>query len=87
VTATVTRRENSGAGFFTYLAVDRTTAPVRNAKRVLGNVTASIEGFKQPLLMMLFMKDGYAEMLEAAAVDDSTVGIDPSTLRFKIGPV
>jgi hypothetical protein len=84
--ATVARRENSGAGFFTYLAVDRAAAPVTNAKRVLGNAAATIEGFKQPLLLMLFMKDGYAEMLEGAAVDDSTVGIDLSKLRFKIAP-
>jgi hypothetical protein len=35
---------------------------------------------------MLFMKDGYAEMLEGAAVDDSTLGVDLSTLQFKIAP-
>jgi hypothetical protein len=85
-TATVARRENSGAGFFTYLAVDRAAPPVASVKPVLGNVAASIEGFKQPLLLMLFMKDGYAEMLEGAAVDDSTARVDLSTLRFKIAP-
>jgi hypothetical protein len=85
-TVAVASRENSGAGFFTYLEVDRAAAPVANAKRVLGNVAASIEGFKQPLLLMLFMKDGYAEMLEGAAVDDSTLGVDLSTLQFKIAP-
>lgn len=82
--ATVTRRENSGAGFFTYLAVDRTTPPLARPTGVLGNVAASIEGFKQPLLMMLFIKDGYTEMLEGATVDDSTVGIDLSAITFKI---
>jgi hypothetical protein len=85
-TATVTRRENSGVGFFTYLAVDRAAPPVANAERVLGNVAALIEGFKQPLLLMLFMNAGCAEMLEGAAIDDSTVGIDLSTLRFKLNP-
>ena len=38
------------------------------------------------MLLMLIMKDGYAEMLEGAAVDDSTPGIGLSTLRFKIAP-
>jgi hypothetical protein len=85
-TAKVTRRDNSGAGFFTYVAVDRATAPVMSGGRVLGNVAATIDGFKQPLLLMLFMKDGYAEMLEGATIDDSTVGIDLSTLQFKINP-
>jgi hypothetical protein len=31
-------------------------------------------------------KDGYADMLEATVAGDSTVGIDLSTLRFKINP-
>jgi hypothetical protein len=85
-TATVTRRENSGAGFFTYLAVDRRIAPVSSSERVLGLVAATIDGFEQPILLMLFMKDGYADFLEGATVGDSTTGIDLSTLRFKIGP-
>jgi hypothetical protein len=85
-TATVTSRKNSGAGFFTYLAVDRTIAPVLNKARTVGDVVAIIDGFEQPLLLMLFMKDGYAEMLEGAAVVDSTVGIDFSSVRFRFGP-
>jgi hypothetical protein len=83
-TARVTERRNSGAGFFTELSVDRGTAPVTNAQRVLGKVAASIEGFEQPLLLMLFMENGYAKMLEGATVTDSTIGIDFSSVRFKI---
>jgi hypothetical protein len=83
-TATVTRRENSGAGFFTYLEVDRATAPVVSTERVLGNVAASIDGFEDPLLLMLFMEDGYAKFLEGTAIRDSTVDLDLSTLRFTL---
>jgi len=83
-TATVARRENSGVGFFTYLAVDRATSPVTSGGGVLGNVAATIEGFDQPMLLMLFMKNGYADMLEGATIDDSTVGIDLAALRFEI---
>jgi hypothetical protein len=83
-TAAVTRRKNSGVGFFTYLTVDPSTPPVATAARVLGEVWASIEGFKQPFVLLLFMKDGYAEFLEGASIDDSTVGIDLSTIQFKI---
>jgi hypothetical protein len=85
-TAIVTDRKNSGAGFFTYLSVDRATAPVADAGRTLGNIVAEIDGFRRPLLLMLFMEDGYAHMLEGAAIDDSTAGIDLGSLRFKIRP-
>jgi hypothetical protein len=83
-TAAVIGRENSGAGFFTYLAVDRSTAPIQSSERVLGGVSASIEGFKQRLLLLLFTKDGYADMLEGATIDDSTVGLDLAAVRFQI---
>jgi hypothetical protein len=83
-TATVIRRENSGAGFFTCLAVDRSTAAVSSDKRVLGYVAATVEGFRQPILLLLFMKDGYTDFIEGATVGESTVDIDLSTLRFRI---
>jgi hypothetical protein len=84
--AVVSLRENSGAGFFTHLTVDRTTQPLTKGGRVLGNVAATIEGLEQPLLLMLFMKDGYADMLEGATVDDCTLGLDLSALKFEINP-
>jgi hypothetical protein len=83
-TAEVTRRENSGAGFFTYLAVDRTTAPLRTGRQVLGRVAVNVEGFEQPILLILFVTDGYANMLEGATVGESTVGIDLANLKFVI---
>jgi hypothetical protein len=33
---------------------------------------------------MLFMKDGYADFLEGATIEENTTGIDLATLRFKI---
>jgi hypothetical protein len=82
--AIVVRRENSGAGFFTHLEVDRSLAPLTDGKRVIGNVTAEIEGFKDPVLFMLFTKDGYADFLEAATIDDHSENIDFSTVLFRI---
>jgi len=85
--ARVTRRKNTGDGFFTYFAVDRNDPALTSRWRVLGNVAVTIDGFESPLLIALFMnKDGYADMLEATVAGDSTVGIDLSTLRFKINP-
>src|SRR5882724_11423879 len=84
-TATVTRRRNTGEGFFTYFAADRNGPPLRSRWRILGNVAATIVGFERPLLIALFRdKDGYVQMLEATAAGDSTVGIDFSTVQFKL---
>jgi hypothetical protein len=85
-TATVERRENSGVGFFTYLAVDRSTQPITSSKTVFGNVAASIKGFKQPMLLLLFTKQGYAFLLEGATIDESTVGLELTSLQFTIQP-
>ena len=87
-TARVTRRKNTGEGFFTYFAVDRNGAPLASRSRVLGNVAATIEDFERPLLLALFMnKDGYADMLEATAAGESTVGVDLATVGFTINPI
>jgi hypothetical protein len=83
-TATVVRRENSGAGFFTHLTVDRSTQPLTTLETVFGKVAASIEGFKQPMILLLFTKQGYAVMLEGATIDDSTVGLELACLQFTI---
>jgi hypothetical protein len=85
-TALVERRENSGAGFFTYLIVDRSTKPITGSERVFGNVAVSIEGFKQPILFSLFTEQGYAFMLEGATIDESTVGLEPTSLQLTIRP-
>jgi hypothetical protein len=46
--------------------------------------TLSAKGFKDPLLLMLFMKDGYADFLEGAIIEVNSTGIDLATLRLKI---
>ena len=83
-TARVANRENSGVGFFTALRIDPNTPPVPGGASVLGDVTATIDGFENPLLLLLFMTDGYADMLEGATVGDSTEGLDLAALRFRI---
>ena len=85
-TATVTGRKNTGTGFFTYLAVARDGPPLISRFRILGNVVATIAGFEAPLILTLFMKDGYANRLEATTSGDSTAGIDLTSLRFTINP-
>jgi hypothetical protein len=52
---------------------------------VLGNVIATIDALKQPHLFVRLMQNGHANVLEGAAIDDSTVGIDLPALRFESG--
>jgi hypothetical protein len=86
-TATVTRRKNTGDGFFTYIDVDRKCPPLTTRRSIVGNVAATIANVEGWLLIALFQnKDGYAHMLEGTAAPDSTVGLDLSTLQFKINP-
>ena len=86
-TARVTRRENTGDGFFSWFAVDRTCAALTSRWRVLGNVHAAIEGLERQLLLTLFCdRDGYADILEATTAGESSAGIDFSTVRFSINP-
>ena len=85
-TATIIGRENSGAGFFTDLTVDPTFPAVATTARVIGNIEAIVEGFKYSLLLMLFMENGYAHMIEGAAIDDDTTAVDFSSVRFTLTP-
>ena len=83
----MTRRENTGSGFFTWLAADRNGAALTGHKSVLGNVVAAIDGLQRPVLIALFVnKDGFVHMLEATAAGESTVEIDFSSVRFTLNP-
>ena len=75
-------RKNMGAGFFTTLLPDRTAEAIK--ERVIDEVAAQISQFKEPMVFVLFMKDGYADLLEGASIDDSTVGINFNDVDFKI---
>jgi hypothetical protein len=75
------RRINTGSGFFSYLSVADKTL-VMNMRSVSG-VAANVRGLKNPIVFVLFAKDGIITTLEGAAVDESTVGIDFSNCSFK----
>lgn len=82
--ATVTKRENTGAGFFTDFTVDCTAfAPLPLTVSDMGAV-AEIEGFGAPFLLMVFWKDGHPVMLEGASCGDDTSAVDFGTIGFKL---
>jgi hypothetical protein len=82
--ASVVSREKTGAGFFTQLRVGKTARSIE--AKVIGDVRADIEGFDQPMLFLLFLRDGVIYQLEGATITDSTVGVDFSKIRFLIQP-
>ena len=70
--ATVTERTNSGAGFFTTIAVPHSAARV-DSPRVLGEETgARVAGLEHGLGFVLFMNDGRFDTLEGYAYGEST---------------
>ena len=68
--ATISRREYSGAGFFTTFAVDP-SAPRVTRRMPLGDVYADVSGLAHPAGFMLFFKDGLVDFLECFIVDAS----------------
>jgi hypothetical protein len=92
-TATVTERENSGAGFFTRIAVGG-DAPAVNSPKVLGHETsARVAGLDDGLGFVLFMEQGRLHLLEGYANSpESTAALDLAHVSFEVyrhrlGPV
>ena len=81
VATTVLERENTGCGFFTTLAVDRSTAVAIDSDRVIGNVWLDIRDFESPMTFLVFMEDGFISCLEGATIGDLTDHIDLYSLR------
>ena len=83
--ARVTKRDNSGGGFFTDIAVSDGVPPA-NSPKVLGYETsARVEGLEWGLGFVLFMENGRLHMLEGYALGpESTAALDLTDLKFEI---
>ena len=70
--ATVDRREMSGAGFFTHLSIPLDVPLlVPGPKRmVIGDVYAEVNGLQHPAGFLLFVDDGALNFLECFIADD-----------------
>lgn len=75
-------RENTGAGFFTYLTIDSETASPVGLVSPIGNVWFDIKGFQDPMNFLVFLKNGCAAFLEGAAIRDNTSNIDFDLISF-----
>ena len=63
------KRENTGGGFFTDLAVDKNAIPMHSIGSPIDGVGVRPEGMKSKLEIMLFFKDGYAHLLEGYSIE------------------
>ncbi len=73
--ASIAQLDYTGAGFFADLSVPECT-PILTRSGVVGDIHIRAQGVDAPLGMLLFVKDGRAEMLECFAYADW-----PSDLR------
>lgn len=84
-TAVGISRENTGAGFFTTVVVSSSSERVE-CPRVLGNQThARVDGLKYGLGFVLFMKDGWLQLLDGYSCGgEDTTNLPLSDLIFQI---
>lgn len=82
---TVTKRENTGVGFFTNIAISG-DAPTVKTGRVLGyEIHAYIRGLEHGLGFVLFMSEGRMHQLEGYAYgSDSIASLNLFDLAFEI---
>lgn len=80
--AVVKERKNTGSGFYTYLEVEGFDISIKS--RVLSNAYAKVDGMENPMAFVLFSHNGKISILEGAATDDATTGINFSTAKFHL---
>jgi len=84
-TAVFDRRENTGCGFFTHFAVDRSCSPPIGGKRLRDGPAAQIEGVKHGFGFILWLEEGYADCLEGYNWGEGdTTGLDLNSLKFQL---
>jgi hypothetical protein len=83
-TATLLRRENTGAGFYTRFAVDRASSSAIGGMRLRNGPATKVDGLEQGMGFILWLKEGYADCLEGYSYAESTTGIVLETAGFEI---
>jgi len=80
----VTKRENTGGGFFTTLALGSQAVTPIGLRSPMGDAWFSIKGMRYGICCLVFLTDGYPTLLEGYAVgSDNTSAIDFVTVAFK----
>ena len=80
--AQVSMRDFTGVGFYTEFSVDKGLAPVNVKSSPGGWVRSEVGPNAYPLEFMLYVRDGYAEMIEAYSFFDGYGDLDLLTASF-----
>lgn len=80
--AEVIRRQFTGVGFFATISVDRKLPPAPVASSPAGWVRSLVGPAAYPLEFMIFIRDGYADMIEAYSFYDGYGDLDLLTCEF-----
>jgi len=83
-TATVIQRENTGAGFYTQIAVQRDSVSSIGGERLRSGPMVTVEGLEHGMGFVLWLKDGLADCLEGYCYGESTTGIDFGQVSFEL---
>jgi hypothetical protein len=80
--AEVSARDFTGVGFYTEFSVDKRLEPVTVTSSPSGWVRSEVGPNAYPLEFMLYVRDGYAEMIEAYSFFDGYGDLDLLTASF-----
>ncbi|MNH49595.1 hypothetical protein D3C85_1210560 [compost metagenome] len=80
--ASVTAREFTPTGFFTEFDVDRATPPAPTMIGPVGYISSLVGPNRYPMEFMLYVWDGYAEMIEAYSYGDGYRELDLLSAEF-----
>jgi hypothetical protein len=81
----VSKRVDTGAGFFTYFAINSKTMRQIHVSTIGCYVTAKINGLDDALGFILWQKNGYIDYLEGYPMRlTSSMGIDWAALKFEL---
>jgi hypothetical protein len=81
----VTKRENTGGGFFTTLALQTQVFSPIGLRSPLGDGWLSIKGLRFGICCLVFLTEGFPTLLEGYAVGpEDTSEIDFGTVAFKV---
>jgi hypothetical protein len=83
--ATVIRRENTAAGFYTQIAIQHGSLVSVGGERRRHGPTAAVEGLKHGMGFILWLKEGFLDCLEGFCYDESTTGINFDRVNFELG--
>lgn len=83
-TATLSSRENTGAGFYTRFAVERASSAALTGERSRAGPETKIDGLSYGMGFVLWLKEGYADCLEGYSYAESTTDIILEAVGFEI---